>query len=76
MHIWGRTLELVGQIRGTGFLPVTQALTDEVRQVEYKLKVVQNTLYGFNESTHSRCSTRVFFMNFRYMSDDAARYDG
>ena len=98
------TVELADQIRGTVLATVTQALTDEVRQVEYKLKVVQNTFYGFNESFQSFnerfytlmrlvrnqdttidstrfqvFTTRGFFMNYRYMTDDrddAARNDG
>ena len=98
------TVELADQIRGTVLATVTQALTDEVRQVEYRLKVVQNTFYGFNESFQSFnerfytlmrlvrnqdstidslrfqvFTTRGFFMNYRYMTDDrddAARNDG
>ena len=98
------TVELADQIRGTVLATVTRALTDEVRQIEYKLKVVQNTFYGFNESFQSFSerflpvarlvrnqdstidklrfqvfTTRGFYMNYRYMTDDrddAARNDG
>ena len=98
------TVELAAQFRGAVLATVTQSLTDEVRQIEYRLKVMQNTFHGFNESFQSFSerfyaqmrlvrnqdttidqlrfqvfTTRGFFMNYRYMTDDrddAARNDG
>ena len=61
-YLGKNTVELGGQIRGTVFLPVTQALTDECASFQ--------RVYPFQI-----LSPRLLYES-PYMSDDAARYDG